>query len=60
METKWKYSYAFLTLLAMVVWLAVYYYPKDKLQLIACDVGQGDAILATYGKTQFLIDGGSF
>ena len=58
METKWKYSYAFLALFAMVVWLAFYYYPKDKLQLIACDVGQGDAILAIYGKTQFLIDGG--
>jgi len=58
METKWKYSYAFLALFAMVVWLAVYYYPKDKLKLIACDVGQGDAILAIYGKTQFLIDGG--
>ena len=58
METKWKYSYAFLALFAMVVWLAVYYYPKDKLQLIACDVGQGDAILAIHGKTQFLIDGG--
>ena len=58
METKWKYSYAFLVLFAMVVWLAVYYYPKDNLRLIACDVGQGDAILAIYGKTQFLIDGG--
>jgi competence protein ComEC len=38
--------------------LAVIVSPDNKLHLIACDVGQGDAILATYKKTQILIDGG--
>lgn len=32
--------------------------PDDKLHLIACDVGQGDAILITRGYDQILIDGG--
>lgn len=32
--------------------------PDDKLHLIFCDVGQGDAILAIKGSTQILIDGG--
>ncbi|MFC1710120.1 ComEC/Rec2 family competence protein [Patescibacteria group bacterium] len=58
METKWKYGFVFLLLVALVVWLSVYAYPKENLKLVACDVGQGDAILAIYGKTQFLIDGG--
>ena len=54
----WKYFLAFLTLVAVTIWLAVAVYPDPKLRLIACDVGQGDAILAVYGKTQILIDGG--
>jgi competence protein ComEC len=32
--------------------------PDDRLHLIFCDVGQGDAILAVKGKNQVLIDGG--
>jgi competence protein ComEC len=55
---KFKYFLAFLALVAATVWLAVWVYPEPKLHLIACDVGQGDAILATYGQTQILIDGG--
>ncbi len=39
--------------------MAVFAYPEKKLHLIACDVGQGDAILAVYGTTQILIDGGA-
>lgn len=58
MLAGWKYSLTFLTLIAVTVWLAVIYYPEPKLRLIACDVGQGDAILAVYGKTQILVDGG--
>ena len=55
---SWKYFLAFLTLIAATIWLAVAVYPDPRLRLIACDVGQGDAILAVYGKTQILIDGG--
>jgi competence protein ComEC len=58
MPSSWKYLIALLALIATVIWLAVYTYPEPKLHLIACDVGQGDAILAVYGKTQILIDGG--
>ena len=54
----WKYIFGFLFLVSTGVWLAVIGYPEKNLQLIACDVGQGDAILAQYGETQILIDGG--
>jgi competence protein ComEC len=33
-------------------------WPDDKLHVIACDVGQGDSFLITYGFHQILIDGG--
>lgn len=58
MATGWKYFLGFLVLVTVTIWLAVIYYPEPKLHLIACDVGQGDAILAVYGKTQILVDGG--
>ena len=35
-----------------------YLVDSKNLHLIACDVGEGDAILAVYGKTQILTDGG--
>lgn len=35
-----------------------YYRPDEKLHLVFCDVGQGDAILISRGKEQVLIDGG--
>lgn len=40
------------------VGLAASTLPDEKLHLIACDVGQGDAILAVYKNNQILIDGG--
>jgi competence protein ComEC len=58
MSVKWKYFLAVLSLIAIVVWLAVLRYPPEKLYIIACDVGQGDAVLVIYGETQILIDGG--
>lgn len=54
----WKYTLSFLLLSTILVWLAILAIPGDNLSLIACDVGQGDAILAIYGKTQVLVDGG--
>lgn len=47
----------FLSLIAILVWLAVYSVDTN-LQIIACDVGQGDAILIQKNTTQILIDGG--
>jgi len=32
--------------------------PKKRLEVVFCDVGQGDAILVSYGKIQMLMDGG--
>ena len=53
-----KVSLFILLLIAVTVWLAVFTYPKPTFRLIACDVGQGDATLAIYGKNQILVDGG--
>lgn len=58
MDMRWKYFLSLLVLIAVTAWLAVLVYPEPKLHLIACDVGQGDAILAIYGTTQVLVDGG--
>lgn len=59
MTNKWKTFLAILGLAVTAVWFAVFNYPDQKLHLIACDVGQGDAILANFGNTQILVDGGS-
>ena len=45
-------------LTAILIWLAVFDKADDKLHIIACDVGQGDAILTTLGSIQILVDGG--
>jgi competence protein ComEC len=59
MRILWKNIYLGLSLTLIAIWMAVFAYPEKKLHLIACDVGQGDAILAIYGTTQILIDGGA-
>jgi len=59
MKTLWKNIFLGLSLALIVIWMAVFAYPEKKLHLIACDVGQGDAILVVYGTTQILVDGGA-
>ncbi|MBU1000651.1 MBL fold metallo-hydrolase [Patescibacteria group bacterium] len=59
MKVLWKNIFLGLSLALIVIWMAVFAYPEKKLHLIACGVGQGDAILAVYGTTQILIDGGA-
>lgn len=54
----WKYLFGFLFLASISVWLAAFSSQDTNLHLIVCDVGQGDAILAVYGDTQILTDGG--
>ena len=44
-------------LITIAVWIAVFII-DDNLHIIACDVGQGDAILIQKSNTQVLIDGG--
>lgn len=47
-----------LALLLVLVWVAIFQLPDNKLHLVFCDVGQGDAILISYRATQVLVDGG--
>ena len=58
MQIRWKYIFGLLTLVCIALWLAIFSSPDKNLHLVACDVGQGDAILIIYGNTQILIDGG--
>ncbi len=58
MNKKWRWLFTFLALVLAVVWLAVFSLPDDNFHLIACDVGQGDGLLAVYKNDQILIDGG--
>lgn len=46
-----------LLLLTISIWIAVFNI-DDNLHIVACDVGQGDAILIQKNTTQILIDGG--
>ena len=55
---SWKYIFAFLLLVLSALVLAIYEFPDKDLHIIACNVGQGDAILITHGFTQILTDGG--
>jgi len=50
--------YKVLALAAITVWAAVLILPDDKLHVVFCDVGQGDAILVYRKTTQMLVDGG--
>jgi competence protein ComEC len=54
----WKYTLNLLILVLLLVLIAITQLPDDNLHIIACDVGQGDAILVTYRSTQILTDGG--
>ncbi len=42
----------------VLVWSAAFRLPDDNLHVVACDVGQGDAILIWLESTQVLVDGG--
>lgn len=48
---------AFLCLITISIWISVLSI-DSRLHIIACDVGQGDAILIQKSSTQILIDGG--
>lgn len=53
-----KVLISFIFLATLSVWFAAFSGPDDKLHVIACDVGQGDALLILHKSTQILIDGG--
>lgn len=54
----WKYILSILILILAAIFIAVIQFPDKYLHIIACDVGQGDSILISYGSTQILTDGG--
>lgn len=58
MTNRWKIVFILLLLFNAFLWLAYFSRPDQAVHLIACDVGQGDALLITQGQTQVLIDGG--
>ena len=58
MKPIWKYFFGLLILVTVVVWLAVIVGSDSNLHIIACDVGQGDAILLQNASSQILVDGG--
>lgn len=57
-RVKTRHCLGGLGLLAALTWLFVFAYPDDKLHLVFCNVGQGDAILISRRFNQVLIDGG--
>ncbi len=53
-----KALYGAVILIGTLIWTFAFQLPDDNLHIIACDVGQGDAILITYQNIQILTDGG--
>src|SRR3989344_4624451 len=58
MTIIWKYILGFLGLITLTVWLVLASSGQANLQIIACDVGQGDAILIQQNDSQILVDAG--
>ncbi len=58
MWTKFKYLFVVLGLFSALLIITFVSLPDENLHIIACDVGQGDAILIKAKNTQLLIDGG--
>lgn len=54
----WKISAVSFLLLAAIFIIGIFSTPDNKLHVIACDVGQGDAILIVNKGNEILIDGG--
>ena len=53
-----KPTFSILAILTALVFLFVFYSPRPEFNLVACNVGQGDAFLAFYKTDEILIDGG--
>ncbi len=53
-----KYVYYFTTAVVVLCGYLLQQWPSDVLDIVFCDVGQGDAIVFSYQSTQVLVDGG--
>jgi competence protein ComEC len=58
MTKSWKLFIFILLSLTILSWLAVFSLPDNRLHIVACNVGEGDAILISFRSSQVLIDGG--
>lgn len=58
MTKIWRHSLFMLALSVILVFIASFFLPDDKLHLVFCNVGQGDAILIYRRTAQVLVDGG--
>jgi len=58
MSIKWKSTFILLLLTGIVVWLSVFSTATNNINIISCNVGQGDASLVVYKSFEILIDGG--
>ncbi len=54
----WNYIFGLLVLILVVIALAITQIPDSNLHIVACNIGQGDAILIVYKNIQILTDGG--
>ena len=54
----WRTILLILLLASIAIWLAFINFNPDRVKIVACDVGQGDAIFIEQGSTQVLVDGG--
>lgn len=57
-KKTWKYIFGVQILAILSLSIALFSLNSRRFKLIACDVGQGDAILAIYGNLEILNDGG--
>ena len=58
-KTRWQALLGVMFLSCVLVWMVALWVKPDGIQVIACDVGQGDAFLMIQGSTQVLIDAGT-
>jgi competence protein ComEC len=58
MRKTWFYILVFLCLVSALVWFSTFSNTSENLKIVACDVGQGDALLITLKTQQILVDGG--
>ena len=54
----WKWINRILVIILVGLVIVLWQSPKQRLEIVFCDVGQGDATLVSYGKLQMLVDGG--